>query len=155
VPTQAPAWQVSVWVQPLPSLQVAPLGLAGLEQVPFAGSQVPASWHWSSAAQTTGFAPVQTPAWQVSLCVQALPSLHEVPSGLEAKVQVPVAGSQTPASWHWSGAAQTTGFAPVQAPAWQVSVWVQALPSLQAVPSGAVGFEHTPLAGSQVPITWH
>jgi len=27
----------------------------------------------------TGFAPVQTPAWQVSVCVQALPSLHDVP----------------------------------------------------------------------------
>jgi hypothetical protein len=29
--------------------------------------------------QTTGFEPAQTPAWQVSLCVHALPSLHAVP----------------------------------------------------------------------------
>ena len=37
----------------------------------------------------------------------------------------------------------------------QVSVRVQALASLQAVPLGAVGFEHTPVAGSHVPATWH
>jgi hypothetical protein len=29
---------------------------------------------------------------------------------------------------------QTTGFAPVQTPAWHVSAWVHALPSLQLVP---------------------
>jgi hypothetical protein len=29
---------------------------------------------------------------------------------------------------------QTTGLEPVQVPFWQVSVWVQALPSLHAVP---------------------
>ena len=46
----------------------------------------------------TGLAPVQVPAWQVSLWVHALPSVQEVPSTLGAKVQVPVAGSQTPAS---------------------------------------------------------
>jgi len=50
---------------------------------------------------------------------------------------------------------QLTGFDPVQSPAWQVSVWVQALPSLQAVPSGFAGFEQMPLAGLQVPATWH
>src|SRR6266581_2780854 len=99
-PTQTPAWQESLWVQALPSLQVVPSALLGLEQVPVPGSQVPASWHWSRALQTTGFAPVQTPAWQESLCVQALPSLQVVPltwSGLE---QTPLAGSQTPATWH-------------------------------------------------------
>jgi hypothetical protein len=53
------------------------------------------------------------------------------------------------------GAAQTTGFAPVQTPAWQVSAWVQALPSLQAVPSAWAGFEQTPVAGSQAPAAWH
>ena len=60
-----------------------------------------------------------------------------------------------PATWHWSLAVQTTGFAPVQVPAWQVVVCVQALPSLQAVPLGAFGFEQTPVAGLQVPATWH
>jgi hypothetical protein len=44
-PVQVPAWQVSLWVQALPSLQAAPLGAFGLEQVPVAGLQVPATWH--------------------------------------------------------------------------------------------------------------
>jgi len=48
---------------------------------------------------------------------------------------------------------QETGFAPLHAPAWQVSVWVQASPSLHAVPFGLVGFEQTPLSGLQVPAT--
>ena len=48
-----------------------------------------------------------------------------------------------------------TGLLPVQTPLWQVSVRVQALPSLQAVPFVLVGFEHTPVVVSQVPATWH
>jgi hypothetical protein len=43
----------------------------------------------------------------------------------------------------------------LQTPARQVSPMVQALPSLQVVPSGAVGLLHTPDAGSQVPAVWH
>src|SRR5713101_3172201 len=150
-----PAWQVSLWVQALPSLQAAPSALAGLEQVPLAGSQVPATWHWSRAVQTTGFAAMQAPAWQVSLWVQALSSVQVVPSALCGVEQVPLAGSQTPATWHWSRALQTTGFVPTQVPAWQVSVWVQASPSVQALPFGLSGLEQTPLAGSQTPATWH
>jgi hypothetical protein len=45
------------------------------------------------------------------------------------------------------------GFPPVQAPAWQVSVRVQALPSLQAVPSVTFGFEQAPVDGLHVPAT--
>src|SRR5207245_3292815 len=81
LPTHVPAWQVSVWVQPSPSVQALPSGLSGLEQVPLAGSQVPATWHWSRAAQTTGFTPTQAPGWQVSVGVQALPSLQAAPPG--------------------------------------------------------------------------
>src|SRR5438034_3279093 len=114
---QAPAAQVSVCVQALPSLQGAPSGLAGLVQAPVAGLQVPAVWHWSEAAHTTGFVPTQAPAWQVSVCVHALPSLQEAPSGLAGLLQAPVAGLQVPAVWHWSEAAHTTGFVPTQAPA--------------------------------------
>jgi hypothetical protein len=39
-------------------------------------------------------------------------------------------------------------FVPMQIPPLQTSVWVQALPSLQAVPSGPAGFEHAPVAAS-------
>src|SRR5690242_7749700 len=44
---------------------------------------------------------------------------------------------------------------PEQAPAWQTSPVVQAWLSLHEVPSAAAGFEHFPLAGLQVPATWH
>jgi hypothetical protein len=40
-PLQTPAWQESFCVQRLPSLQVDPSGLAGLEQSPVEGLQVP------------------------------------------------------------------------------------------------------------------
>src|SRR5579883_258743 len=52
-PVQVPFWQVSVWVQALPSLQVVPLAAAGLEHWPVVGSQVPATWQGSSALHTT------------------------------------------------------------------------------------------------------
>jgi hypothetical protein len=63
----------------------------------------------------------------------------------------PVAGSQTPAVWHWSGAAHTTGLVPMHTPVWQVSARVQALPSSHVVPSAFVGLEQTPEVGSQTP----
>lgn len=63
----------------------------------------------------------------------------------------PVEGLQVPATWHWSLAVHTTGLLPVHTPFWQVSVRVQALPSLQVVPLPLAGFEHTPVDGSQLP----
>ena len=134
-PVQTPASQTSVCVQALPSLQAVPLALLGFEQVPLAGSQTPASWHWSEAVQVTGFVPMQDPFWQVSVWVQALPSLHRVPLALRGWLHTPVLGSQVPAKWQSSGALQTTGSAPTQTPLWQLSACVHALPSLQAVPS--------------------
>src|SRR5205823_9948495 len=91
----------------------------------------PAEWHWSEAAHTTGFVPAQVPAWQVSVCVQSLPSSQGAPLDLAGLLQVPVAGLQAPAVWHWSEATHTTGLAPTQVPPWQVSVRVHALPSSQ------------------------
>jgi hypothetical protein len=84
-------------VQALPSSQPAPLALAGFEHVPLAGSQVPAMWHWSDAGQAFAFAPVQTPPWQVSVAVQALPSLHVVPLPLAGFEHMPVDELQVPA----------------------------------------------------------
>src|SRR5258706_485477 len=100
VPAQMPARHVSVCVQALPSLQAVPLGLLGLEQVPEVGLQVPGSWHWSLAVQTTGLAPAHTPPWQVSVRVQALLSLQAAPLGLLGLEQVPEVGLQVPGSWH-------------------------------------------------------
>src|SRR5262245_23997370 len=68
---------------------------------------------------------------------------------------MPVAGAHVPATWHWSDAVQTVAVPSAQAPPWQVSPVVQALLSLQVVPFGAAGFEQTPVAGAQVPATWH
>ena len=87
----------------------------------------------------------------MSVCVQASLSVQAVPSGFSGLEHVPVCGSQVPASWHCPRAVQTTGFVPTQAPAWQESLWVQALPSLQVEPSALFGLEQVPLAGSQVP----
>src|SRR5437879_6644512 len=155
LPVQTPLWQVSVCVQALPSLQALPLTFAGFEHVPVVGEQVPATWHWSEAVQTTGLLPVQTPLWQVSVCVHALPSLQVLPLAFAGFEHVPVVGEQVPAVWHWSEAVQATGLLPVHTPLWQVSVCVQALPSLQALPLAFAGFEHVPVAGSQVPAVWH
>src|SRR6185295_13082380 len=147
-PVQTPAWQESPAVQALPSLQGVPFGAFGLEQRPVPGLQVPATWHWSLAVQTTGFEPVQAPPWQVSVCVQALPSVQVVPSGAAGFEHTPFAGLQTPATWHASLAVQTTGFEPVQVPPWQVSVSVQALPSSQPFEFGVK--THWPVAGLNV-----
>jgi hypothetical protein len=155
-PTQEPAWQVSDCVQTLLSLHSAPLTFAGFEQTPVAGLQAPALWHWSGAGQVTGLAPVHVPAWHVSDCVHALASLHVVPLTFAGFEQAPVAGLQVPAVWHWSCAAQVTGFAPVQVPAWHVSDWVQALPSLHEVPAAfGADVEQAPVPGLQVPGVWH
>jgi len=40
-----PLWQLSVFVQALPSLQAAPLALTGLLHKPVAELQLPAAWH--------------------------------------------------------------------------------------------------------------
>ena len=77
-----------------------PLASAGFEQTPVAELHVPALWHWSEAAQITGLAPEQVPAWQVSVCVQPFPSEHELPSALAGFEHAPVVVSHVPAEWH-------------------------------------------------------
>jgi hypothetical protein len=148
VSRQAPA-------QHEPPAQAVPSGAFGLEQRPVAGSHVPATWHWSSAVQTTGSLPTQAPSWQVAVWLQALLSLQGRLLGFGGFEQRPVAGSQVPGSWHWSSAAHETGLAPIHAPPWQVAVWVQALLSLQAAPSGFAELVQPPVARSQTPGSWH
>jgi hypothetical protein len=50
------------------------------------------------ASAPTG--PTQTPTWQMSLRVQAFPSLQEAPSVFVVCVHVPLVGLQAPTSWH-------------------------------------------------------
>ena len=97
--------------------------------------------------------PVHTPAWHVSFCVHAFPSLQLVPLAAVGFEHAPVLGLHVPATWHASLAAHVTGFEPVHTPDWQESLWVHAFPSLQLVPFGAVGFEHAPVLGLHVPAT--
>src|SRR5207245_9870870 len=99
--------------------------------------------------------PAHTPALQTSPSVLASPSSHGVPSGVTGFEQVAFSGSQTPASWHWSWAVQTTGLTAVHVPPWQVSLSVQASPALPPVPSALLGFEHSPVPGLHVPASWH
>lgn len=61
LPVQTPFWHVFVWKHLSVPVQAVPLGAFGLEHRPVVGSHVPAWWHWSMAAQTTGLLPVQTP----------------------------------------------------------------------------------------------
>src|SRR6185369_3795869 len=99
LPTQLPAWQVSVCIHASPSVQVVPSGLLGFEHSPVAGVQVPRSLHWSTALQTSGLI-----------------------GGFEHR---PVFGLHVPALWQRSIAVQTISFSPTHVPAWQVSVCVQ------------------------------
>src|SRR5438552_2394813 len=150
-----PPWQVSLSVQASPSLHPVPSALAGFEHSPVPGLQVPASWHCSGAGQVTEVPAVHVPPWQVSLSVQASPSSHPARRSSDLFEQVAVSGSQVPASWHWSGAVQATEVPAVHVPPWQVSLSVQASPSLHPVPSALLGFEHSPVPGLHVPASWH
>ena len=96
VPVHVPDWQVSVCVQALPSEQAEPFALVGVEHCPFAGLEVPGSWHWSSGVQTTGVPLVQTPLWQVSIVVHALPSLQGMPSDGPAQGAVALSAMTMP-----------------------------------------------------------
>src|SRR5262249_10730464 len=121
------------------------------------------SLHWDATEQVLHpsiASCAQTPLEQVSV-VQPFWSSHSaavwqrVQPGTDGLEQVPVWGSHTPAvwqlscGWHWRDAPAR------QAPAWHVSAWVQALPSLQLVPSAFAGFEQVPVVASQVPTSWH
>jgi hypothetical protein len=44
---------------------------------------------------------------------------------------------------------------PTQMPAWQEALPAPPSPLVQAVPSDFGGFEHAPVAGLQVPTSWH
>jgi hypothetical protein len=150
-PVHVPFWQLSFWVQALLSLQLVPFAAAGFEHAPVLGLHVPAVWHASLAVHVMGFEPVQVPFWQLSLCVHALPSLHDVPFAAAGFEHAPVLGLHVPAVWHASLAVHVTPAPPVHAPFWHVSFFVHALPSLHDVPFAATGSEHVPVLGSHVP----
>jgi hypothetical protein len=132
---------VSVCVQALLSLHAVPFAFGvAAEHMPVPGLQVPGSLHWSPFVQTTGLLPTHEPAWHVSVCVQALLSLHAVPFGFGVAAEhIPVPGLQVPGSLHWSPFVQTTGVPDAHVPLWHTSPAVHAFPSLHDVPSAATG----------------
>jgi hypothetical protein len=143
-PEAPPAAQTSV-VHDTPSLQTVTLGVK--TQVP--PEQV-SSVHGSPSLHTTGV-PAQAPPEHTSPPVHGLPSLHE--AVLSACAQ-PVAGRHE-SSVHGLASSHEAAAPGTQTPCEQASLTVQALPSVQAVPLGALGFEQGPFAGLQVPATWH
>jgi hypothetical protein len=94
---------------------------------------------------------VHAPDWQVSGPVHAFPSLHELPFVFGGFEQTPVAGLHVPATWHWSGIGHITKLPPVQTPAWQLDVPLQASLSLHDAPFALGGFEHAPASVPQAP----
>src|SRR5437773_1179938 len=133
--------QVSL-VHTTPSSQ---LGDAPFRQRPVLGSHVSTPLQKTSSSQTTG-CPVQLPLLQVSSVVHLLLSSQAAVLGL--LTQLPVPGSQL-SSVQTLPSSQFGGGPPTQLP------FLQASPSLQAVPLAFAGFEHVPVAGSQVPAVWH
>src|SRR5438876_4045309 len=121
LPQQRPLWQVSVCVQALPAVQGAVL-LVWTH--PVAGLQL-SSVQGLPSLQLGAGPPTQLPPLQVSLVVQALPSLH----GSVLLVCVhPVAGLQ-PSVVQTLPSSQLGGGPPTQLPPLQVSAVVQAFPS--------------------------
>src|SRR5690349_8425318 len=106
-------------------LQPTLSGPTGVEQVADVESQVRATWQAASGVQVVGRPLALGPAWQVSLSVQALPSVHDVPLAF---------GEQTPASpdrlheVHWSVHDVLQQTPPTQKPLLHWLVDVQALP---------------------------
>jgi hypothetical protein len=146
---QTPPTHVSPFVHALPSVHTVPFALAGFEHCPVPGSHVPAAWHGSDAVHVTAAPLAQTPPWHVSPVVHALPSVHTVPFGMAGPAHTPVARSHACAPRHCVAPGHVTRLLPVHAPAWQVSVCVQALLSLQAVPF-VTGVCTQPVAGLQL-----
>jgi hypothetical protein len=92
---QVPDWQVSLCVQPLPSLQEVPFGRSGFEQTPVPVLHVPRRGTESSACRRRVAADAR-PAWQVSVCVQALPSLQPPPFAMMDTVVCPAGPAAHP-----------------------------------------------------------
>ena len=119
-----PPWQLSPWVQALPSLQ----GAATLPWTqPVLGSQLSVVQGLASS-QPSGAPDWQLPAAQASPLVQALPSLQEPDWAANTH---PALGSQLSAVQALLSV-QTASLPGMQVPFWQASAWVQASLSLQA-----------------------
>ena len=146
VPAQTPAVHTSLLVQALPSLHVPPLAMLVKTQLPVLTSQVSVVQALLSLQVLA--VPPHLPVVQVSGLVQALPSLQVVPSVALANKQLPVPVSHE--SLVQPLPSLQTLAVPPQLPAVQMSLAVQALPSLQALPSASPMFLQLPVVGAQL-----
>jgi len=142
---QRPAWQVSLPLHTLPSLQEVPFSTAVLVQ-PLTGLQ-PSVVHTLPSLQLSAVPAVQVPAWQVSLPLHTLPSGHAVPFSTAVWVQ-PKAESQLSAVQTLLSL-QLSAVPAVHTPLWQDSLPLHTLPSLQEVPFNT-GMFWQPATGSQL-----
>jgi hypothetical protein len=90
----------------------------------------------------------------VSFSVQRSPSSQALPSTFGGLEQIPVSGSQLPASWQASSGKHESGVPLAQLPAWHESLCVHASPSLHGAPSTFGGSLQSPVCASQVPASW-
>jgi hypothetical protein len=130
-----PAWHASMPLQMFPSLHEAPFVTLVWKQ-PVAGLQRSVVQKLLSSHRI-GVPAEHTPALHVSLPLQRLPSLHDVPFASTVCTQ-PVAGTQVSAV-HGLLSLQFGGAPAVQTPARQLSAPLHRLPSLHEVPSGRFG----------------
>jgi len=138
-------------VQASPSLHDVPFDRSVmLVQAPVPESQAAVWQSVSEPEQSTGAAPTHAPVWQLSMVVQASPSLHDVPFDRSVMlVQAPVPELQL-AVWQAVSEPEQSMALPPQVPAVQTSETVQASPSSQEPASLAFCIEHTPVEGAQV-----
>jgi len=129
---QLPSAQRSPWVQALPSLQVAPTAklTAHLPSTQVLTVQGFLSVQSAALLQLQLGVPMHTPAAQVSPLLQASPSSQVAAAG--RNTQLPDLGSQLSAVQGLLSLQAAVAVPGLQAPAAQVSPWVQALPSEHA-----------------------
>src|SRR5436190_1737894 len=148
VPTDWPLpSQVSLKEQALPSSQLVPVsGVTVQLDVPLQVRVL----HWSEVQVIA--VPTHRPLpSQVSLKEQASPSSQLVPvSGVTVQLDVPLQVRVL----HWSEVQVIAVPTHWPLPS-QLSLKEQASPSSHAAPSALAGFEHSPVAGSQMPASWH
>ena len=147
--------QLSPLVHMSRSSHGVPADATGFEHRPLNESQLPARWQSSSGTHTVARPFPHRPPAHASSIVQALPSLHLLPSVAGGFEHRPVAGSHTPDVWQSSSGRHTEiDVGSPQTPPVHFSPFVQPFPSSHTVPSAAGGFEQAPVDGSHAPAVW-
>ncbi len=135
VPAQTPLVHIALIVQAIWPLQLAPSATLLCTQ-PVLELQ-PSVVHKLASSQAAGLPPLQMPPLHKSPLVQALPSSQAIPLAPPTCLQPTMASQKSDVQGFLSS--HTVAPPPMQTPALHASLLVQALPSLQGVPSPARG----------------